>query len=83
MRDKRDEGRSDSLFDHRSRNVGALVSSSSVPSWALRPTARLWVTTTEVFVAINADVAAVPDMDMLARCVREGFDAVIALGDVS
>jgi diacylglycerol O-acyltransferase / wax synthase len=37
----------------------------------------------EAFVGINVDAAAVPDLDMLARCIREGFDAVIALGDVS
>ena len=36
----------------------------------------------KVLVAINADAAAVPDMDMLAGCIREGFDAVIALDDV-
>ncbi len=35
------------------------------------------------FVGINADAAAVPDLDMLAACIREGFDAVIALADVS
>ena len=35
------------------------------------------------FVGINADAAAVPDLDMLAGCIREGFDAVIALADVS
>jgi diacylglycerol O-acyltransferase len=35
------------------------------------------------FVGINVDAAAVPDLDMLAGCIREGFDAVIALGDVS
>ena len=35
------------------------------------------------FVGINADAAAVPDLDMLAACIREGFDAVIALVDVS
>jgi diacylglycerol O-acyltransferase len=35
------------------------------------------------FVGINADAAAVPDLDMLAGCIREGFDAVIALGDIS
>ena len=34
-------------------------------------------------VGINADAAAVPDLDMLAGCIREGFDAVIALADVS
>ena len=32
---------------------------------------------------INADAAAVPDLDMLAGCIREGFDAVIALADIS
>jgi diacylglycerol O-acyltransferase / wax synthase len=37
----------------------------------------------KAFVAINADAAAIPDLDMLAGCIREGFDAVIALGDVS
>jgi hypothetical protein len=26
--------------------------------------------------------AAVPDLDMLAGCIREGFDAVIALADI-
>ena len=35
------------------------------------------------FVGINADAAAVPDLDMLAGCIREGFDAVMALADVS
>jgi diacylglycerol O-acyltransferase len=35
------------------------------------------------FVGINADAAAVPDLDMLAGCIRDGFDAVLALGDVS
>ena len=34
------------------------------------------------FVGINADAAAVPDLDMLAGCIREGFDAVIAIADV-
>ena len=33
------------------------------------------------FVGINADAAAVPDLDMLAGCIREGFDAVIAIAD--
>jgi diacylglycerol O-acyltransferase len=37
----------------------------------------------KAFVGINVDAAAVPDLDMLAECIREGFDAVIALGDVS
>ena len=37
----------------------------------------------KAFVGINVDAAAVPDLDMLATCIREGFDAVIALGDVS
>ncbi len=37
----------------------------------------------KAFVGINVDAAAVPDLDMLAGCIREGFDAVIALGDVS
>ena len=35
------------------------------------------------FVGINADAAAVPDLGMLAGCIREGFDAVIALADIS
>jgi diacylglycerol O-acyltransferase / wax synthase len=35
------------------------------------------------FVGINADAAAVPDLDILAGCLREGFEAVIALADVS
>ncbi|MGE5695658.1 MAG: wax ester/triacylglycerol synthase domain-containing protein, partial [Candidatus Sericytochromatia bacterium] len=35
----------------------------------------------KAFVGINVDAAAVPDLDMLARCIREGFDAVIALGE--
>jgi WS/DGAT/MGAT family acyltransferase len=35
------------------------------------------------FVGINADAAAVPDLDMLVGCIREGFDAVIALADVN
>ena len=34
------------------------------------------------YVGINADAAAVPDLDMLAGCIREGFDALIALADV-
>ena len=34
------------------------------------------------FVGINADAAAVPDLDVLAGCIREGFDAVIAIADV-
>ena len=33
------------------------------------------------FVGINADAAAVPDLDMLAGCIREGFDAVVAIAD--
>jgi WS/DGAT/MGAT family acyltransferase len=37
----------------------------------------------KAFVGINVDAAAVPDLDMLAGCIREGFEAVIALGDVS
>lgn len=37
----------------------------------------------KAFVGINADAAAVPDLDMLATCIREGFDAVTALGDAS
>ena len=37
----------------------------------------------KAFVGVNVDAAAVPDLDMLAGCIREGFDAVIALGDVS
>jgi diacylglycerol O-acyltransferase len=37
----------------------------------------------KAFVGINADAAAVPDLDMLASCIGEGFDAVIALADVS
>ena len=37
----------------------------------------------KAFVGINVDAAAVPDVGMLAGCIREGFDAVIALGDVS
>jgi diacylglycerol O-acyltransferase len=37
----------------------------------------------KAFVGINVDAAAVPDLDVLAGCIREGFDAVIALGDVS
>ncbi len=36
----------------------------------------------QAFVGINADAAAVPDLDMLAGCIREGFDAVIALAGV-
>lgn len=35
----------------------------------------------KAFVGINVDAAAVPDLDMLAGCIREGFDAVIALAD--
>ena len=35
----------------------------------------------KAFVGINVDAAAVPDLDMLARCIREGFDAVMALAD--
>lgn len=34
------------------------------------------------FVGINADAAAVPDLDLLAGCIREGFDAVVAIADV-
>jgi hypothetical protein len=34
------------------------------------------------FVGINADAAAVPDLDTLIACIREGFDAVAALADV-
>jgi diacylglycerol O-acyltransferase / wax synthase len=37
----------------------------------------------KAFVGINVDAAAVPDLDMLVGCIREGFDAVMALGDVS
>jgi hypothetical protein len=37
----------------------------------------------KAFVGINVDAAAVPDLDMLAGCIREGFDTVIALADVS
>ena len=37
----------------------------------------------KAFVGINVDAAAVPDVGMLAGCIRNGFDAVIALGDVS
>jgi diacylglycerol O-acyltransferase len=37
----------------------------------------------KAFVGINADAAAVPDLDMLAGCIREGFDAILALADVS
>jgi len=37
----------------------------------------------KAFVGINVDAAAVPDLDMLVGCIREGFDAVIALTDVS
>ena len=35
------------------------------------------------FVGINADAAAVPDLDTLAESIREGFGAVIALADIS
>jgi diacylglycerol O-acyltransferase / wax synthase len=37
----------------------------------------------KAFVGINVDAAAVPDLDVLASCIGEGFDAVIALADVS
>jgi diacylglycerol O-acyltransferase len=37
----------------------------------------------KAFLGINVDAAAVPDLDMLVGCIREGFDAVVALGDVS
>ena len=37
----------------------------------------------KAFVGINVDAAAVPDLDMLAGCIREGFDAVIAIADAS
>ena len=37
----------------------------------------------KAFVGINVDAAAVPDLNILAGCIREGFDAVIALGDIS
>ncbi|MGO9286888.1 MAG: wax ester/triacylglycerol synthase domain-containing protein [Mycobacterium sp.] len=36
----------------------------------------------KAFVGINADAAAVPDLDTLTGCIREGFDAVAALADV-
>jgi diacylglycerol O-acyltransferase len=36
----------------------------------------------QAFVGINVDAAALSDLDTLAGCIREGFDAVIALGDV-
>jgi diacylglycerol O-acyltransferase len=34
----------------------------------------------EATVAINADPAAVPDHDVLAECMREGFDEVLKVG---
>ena len=35
------------------------------------------------FVGIKADAAAVPALDTLAKYIREGFGAVIALADIS
>jgi hypothetical protein len=35
----------------------------------------------KALIGINVDAAAVPDLGGLAACIREGFDAVIALGD--
>jgi hypothetical protein len=35
----------------------------------------------KALIGINVDAAAVPDLGALAACIREGFDAVIALGD--
>ena len=35
----------------------------------------------KALIGINVDAAAVPDLGALVACVREGFDAVIALGD--
>ena len=35
----------------------------------------------KAFIGIAADAAAVPDLDALVACIREGLDAVIALGD--
>ena len=37
----------------------------------------------KALVGINVDAAAVPDLDMLVGCIREGFDAVIAIADAS
>ena len=35
----------------------------------------------KALIGINVDAAAVPDLGALVACMREGFDAVIALGD--
>ncbi len=35
----------------------------------------------KALIGINADAAAVPDVGALVACIREGFDAVIALGE--
>jgi diacylglycerol O-acyltransferase / wax synthase len=37
----------------------------------------------KALVGINVDAAAVPDLGAFVACIREGFDAVIALGDES
>jgi diacylglycerol O-acyltransferase len=35
----------------------------------------------KAFIGIAVDAAAIPDLDALVACIREGLDAVIALGD--
>ncbi len=35
----------------------------------------------KALIGINADAAAVPDVGLLVACIREGIDAVIALGE--
>jgi hypothetical protein len=34
-----------------------------------------------VQLAVNIDLAAIPDPDLLIRCLREGFDEVLAVGE--
>ena len=33
------------------------------------------------YIGVNADAAAIPDPDLLASCLREGFDEVCAFGE--
>jgi hypothetical protein len=33
------------------------------------------------FIGFNVDASAVPDVDVLVDCVRQGFDAVLALAE--
>lgn len=64
-------------------SVTAAHAPNKTPDSAVRGEASLVGYADTAFVAITADAAAIPDLDMLAGCIREGFDAVIALDDVS